>query len=128
MQDDWVNGLPRWGGTRWLYPASHLLVTDLRPYFEGHLSSSADFAQVYHGFEYRLGLIQERTQGYHALSGEYVGDRAWDGDVPTTESALRRQLERGRATAWLDYYGGPEELEAALIAQREVLKRYRRWG
>ena len=41
-----------------------------------------------HGFEYRLGLIQERvrTHSYRAISGEYVGEWQWKDDVPVAEA------------------------------------------
>lgn len=127
FEDDWVNKLPRWNGQGWVYPSSHMLVTDLWAYFSDVFPANEDFVAAYRGFEYRIGLIQEHTPGYHAISGEYVGEWAWDGDTPKTETAFRRQLARSRSDAWQRYYGGVEELESALLAQREVLKRYQRW-
>lgn len=128
VQDDWINQLPRWaGGSGWLFPASHLMVTDLWPFFSGHVASNADFVRAYRSFEYRLGLIQQHTPGYSAISGEFVNDREWDDDLPTVEVALRRQIGRGRSAAWRDFFGGPEELEAALVAHRAVLRSYRRY-
>ncbi|MBO1740738.1 SIR2 family protein [Leifsonia sp. TF02-11] len=124
---DWIKKLPRWE-SQWLYPSSHLFVTDLRVYFADFIPVDEDFVQAYRDFEYRLGLIQERTRGYHAIDGEYVGEWAWDGDVPRTENALRRELARSGSDVWSDYYGGTDELEEALIAHREVLVRYQRWG
>ncbi|WP_345802886.1 SIR2 family protein [Microbacterium sp. AZCO] len=125
--DDWVDNLPRWGTQRWLYPTSHLFVTDLRGYFADSIPVDDEFQLAYQSFEYRLGLVQERTPGKHAISGEYVGEWRWEGDVPKMESALRRQIERGQAPAWQAFYGGTAELETALVAQRETLKRYVRW-
>jgi len=125
--DDWVKSLPRWGGQPWYYPTSHLFVTDLRGYFADMIPIDNEFQLAYQSFEYRLGLIQERTPGRRAIAGEYVGEWRWEGDVPKTESALRRQIERGRAPAWQVFYGGADELETALVAQRETLKGYVRY-
>ncbi len=127
FDDDWINALPRWDGTTWVYAASHMMATDLWTYFGDFFPTNDDFVAAYRGFEYRIGLIQERTPGYRAISGEYVGNWAWDGDIPKTETAFRRQLARSHSDAWQQYYGGAEELDAALIAQREVLKHYQRW-
>lgn len=124
---DWIDKLPRWG-SHWFYPASHLFVTDLRAYFADLIPVDADFEQAYHDFEYRLGLIQERNPGYRAIDGEYVGEWAWEDDVPKTEITLRRELARGGADVWSDYYGGLDELNEALIAHRDVLRHYRRWA
>lgn len=125
--DDWINKLPRWGGQGWLYPLSHLFVTDLRSYFDELIPIDEEFGLKYQSFEYRLGLIQEKLPGKHAISGEYVGEWAWNGDTPKTEDELRRQFERGRAAAWQALFGGTDELEQALVAQRDILKRYVKW-
>ncbi len=102
-------------------------MTDLCGYFADLIPVDSEFQLAHHSFEYRLGLIQEGTPGKHAISGEYVGEWRWEGGVPKMESALRRQIERGRAPAWQVFYGGAGELETALVAQRETLKRYIRW-
>lgn len=126
--EDWIKQLPRWGDTRWSYPASHLFLTDLRGYFTDLIPTDEDFEVAYRSFEYRLGLIQERIPGKRAISGEYVGDWMWEGDAPRMELALRRDLEKGRATVWRTFFGGADELGEALLAQRETLKRYAdRW-
>lgn len=127
FEDDLINNLPRWDGQGWQYPSSHMLATDLRTYFADVFPIDDDFLAAYRGFEYRIGLIQEHTPGYRAISGEYVGEWAWDGDTPKAETTFRRQLARSRSDAWQRYYGGADELEAALLAQREILKRYQRW-
>ncbi|WP_217134115.1 SIR2 family protein [Leucobacter chinensis] len=125
-EPDWVNGLPRWPN-KWLYPTSHLFATDLRDYFSKLIPSDKEFQQTYRGFEFRLGLIQERTRGYRAIDGEYVGEWAWDGDVPHVENELRRHIERMGSSAWPDFFGGPEEIDRVLTDHREILARYQRW-
>lgn len=124
-EGDLLNGLPRWSnGNGWLYPTSHFFKTDIRRYFKVSLPVDDEFELAYQNFEYRLGLIQEKTPGKRAISGEYVGEWAWDGEIPKAENVLRRQIERGQASAWNEYFGGNEELEEALVAQRDTLKRY----
>lgn len=127
--------MPRWGrgSTGWIYPASHLLKADIRPFFQDLIPLDEDYKSAFHGFEYRLGLIQENVgdgrRGLCALSGEYVGENGWsweDRDVPLVENALRKAAERSRDWPWTDYLGG--DLDQALVSHREVLKHYRgRW-
>lgn len=127
--EEWIKQLPRWGTTGWLYPASHLFVTDLRAYFHELIPREDDYVGAFHSFEYRLGLIQEKLPGRHAISGEYAGEPSWDGETPRMENALRRQAQRNRAvaSAWESFFGGSDELEQALMAHRDVLKRHERW-
>ena len=131
-EDKWVNGLPRWDKYTWSYPQSHLFLTDIWRFFKDSSPSFDDYKVVYHGFEYRLGLIQERTASgmfMKAISGEYVGERGWDQDgVPQAEVAFRRHLERSRSNSWQIYLGGADEVDGVLVAHREVIKRYERWG
>ena len=126
--EDWINALPRWGGTKWRYPSSHLLKTELRRYFADIYPTDEDFSTAYHAFEYRLGLLQAQIEGYWAISGEYVGDYQWEreGDIPKEETAFRRLQRRTRANAWETYFKGADGLETALVALREVLRQYRR--
>jgi len=70
-----VHALPSSGANRWSYPASHYFSTNIRRYFPD--LSDRDFTRAYKGFEYRLGLLQQHTEGYGAISGEYVGETGW---------------------------------------------------
>lgn len=126
-QDDWLNKLPRWSGEGWTYPTSHFFATDLRGYFIDLIPTNDEFELAYQSFEYRLGLIQQKTPGKRAVSGEYVGEWRWEGEIPKTETELRRQIERGRAAGWVTFYGSADEFEQALVDQRETLKHYIRW-
>lgn len=80
LDSSWVNAMPRWNGGRWHYPASHLLKADVRAVFRDLIPLEQDYVQAFHGFEYRLGLVQQSQQdvpgAYRALSGEYVGERS----------------------------------------------------
>ncbi len=126
--DDWAKNLPRWAGTNgWVYPTSHLFTTEVRRFFADLIPDEEEFLAAYRGFEYRIGLIQEFTPGYHAMSGEYVGEWAWRGEEPQAELALRKQADRGHAAAWDAFFDEKLTLDEALIAQRAILKQYQRW-
>ncbi|WP_166983822.1 SIR2 family protein [Paramicrobacterium fandaimingii] len=129
--DDWVNALPRWEGTRWTYPASHMFVTDLWRYFKETYPAFDDYRAAYHGFEYRLGLVQEQLTPnifLRAISGEYVGERAWGFDgVPLVEATFRRQIDRSRSQPWSHFLGGTDQLNDVVERHREVISRYKRW-
>ena len=130
---DHVKQLPRWGDVRWLYPTSHLFKAELRRFFADLISADDDFESAYHGFEYRLGLIQQYLPDngvyrHSAMSGEYNGETAWYGNQLLVENQLRRQTERGHAKPWETFFGSPDAMDAALSAQTERLKSYRRFG
>lgn len=132
LQDSWVNAMPHWEKTRWLYPASHLLKTEARNVFQDLIPLEQDYVQAFHGFEYRLGLIQQSQQdvseAYRALSGEYVGERAWSrGDelIPIAETEFRTAVGRSRDRAWANFLGGDDKFDHVLLVHREVLTPYR---
>lgn len=129
-EDDWVNALPRWEQTRWTYPPSHMFLTDLWRYFKETYPSFDEYQDAYHGFEYRLGLIQERSRSnifLRAISGEYVGERGWGFDgIPLAEVAFRKRLERSQSQVWPEYFGGIDQVDSVLEGHREVIGRYKR--
>lgn len=132
LEDSWVNAMPRWSETRWHYPASHLLKADTRTVFQDLIPLEQDYVQAFHGFEYRLGLVQQTQQdvpgAYRALSGEYVGEHSWSWDdppVPVVEVEFRKAIERSRDQEWADYLGGTDKFNQTLLDHREVLKPYR---
>lgn len=132
LEKSWIDAMPRWGEGHpgWIYPASHVLKVDTRRFFDDLIPLDDDYAAAFHGYEYRLGLIQEKHaggMGYRALSGEYVGERQWswdDHDVPIAELSFREAAVRSQEWPWAEYLGG-NSLDRALIDHREVLKRYR---
>ncbi|MPV87287.1 hypothetical protein GB882_01295 [Georgenia ruanii] len=125
---DLVNNMPRWEGQRWLYPASHLLKADIRRFFEPFIPLDADYVEAFHGYEYRLGLIQEHSKGlgrYRALSGEYAHEDRWSHEgVPFAEVAFRQAGERSRDWPWPALLQ-TEDLDIVLTQHREVLAHYR---
>jgi len=121
-----VNALPSSGTTRWTYPASHYFSNNIRRYFPD--LSDRDFTAAYRGFEYRLGLLQQHTEGYKAASGEYVGETGWRDGKPVEELEFDRQVARGYSEPWKAFFLKLGlNLEGALQNQREVLGHYRRW-
>lgn len=131
-ESDHVKQLPRWGGTRWLYPTSHLLKTEVRRFFTELIPADDDFDVAYHGFEYRLSLLQQNLPDgglyrHNAMSGEFIGETAWYGKQLLPETDFRRTIERGHAASWVSFFGTPEAMETALANQTEILKGYRRY-
>jgi hypothetical protein len=134
LQDNWVNAMPRWPGAGWRYPSSHLLKADVRQFFDDPIPLDQQFTDVFHGFEYRLGLIQQHRQGsgaYQAFSGEYVGENGWswgDDEAPFAELSFRKDLtDRARAEPWDRFLEVDQDRDEILSAHREVLKHYRRF-
>ena len=127
--------MPRWGkdSNGWLYPTSHLLKADVHPLFEDLIPNYNDYEETFHGFEYRLGLIQANEEGpgsNYPLEGEYVTRQRWswgDDEAPFAETAFRAAATRSRDWPWPAYLED-DALDASLLAHREILKRYRRWA
>lgn len=130
-EPEWINNLPRWNGVRWHYPASHLMKADLRQFFKGSLEGEA-FANAYHDFEYRLGLVQMRTgtsgHRYRANMGEYADQHLWerDGETPKAETRFKRALAKSHSDSWQQYFGGADQLEAEIKEMRGAMDIYRR--
>lgn len=132
LEKQWIDVMPRWGEGHpgWIHPASHVLKADLRRFFGDLIPLDDDYVTAFHGFEYRLGLIQEKCEGtlsYRALSGEYIGEDQWGGDnygVPLAEFSFRESAARVREWPWPDYLGR-DNFDQALIDHRDVLKRLR---
>jgi hypothetical protein len=134
LEKAWVEAMPCWGegNSGWNYPQSHALKASMRRFFDDLVPLDDDYTAAFHGFEYRLGLIQENRTGggaYRALSGEYVGEDQWPWeDVPLAESSFRKAAARSEDWPWADYLGGTtSSVDEVLIDHREVLKRHRRF-
>ena len=126
--DEWVNVMPRSEQTHFYYPVSHVFLEDTRRYFGDLIGGDDSFQAAFHGFEYRMGLLQSHRGGYRAISGEYVGDWAWLDEVPKAEARFRRDVERNGSDEWIRVLVSDEgTLDDALIAHRATLERYRRY-
>lgn len=136
LEGNFVNGLPRWDGTSWLYPPSHLLREDLNDILVDYLGTAERYRMVIDDVEYRTGLVQYLTQesasgAYRSNSGEFVGERGWTGDNPSRPNAevrLDRQFDTHGVGPWtaLESEGG--WYPGTLADYREILENYRRWG
>jgi hypothetical protein len=127
---DTSNSLPRWKGTRWIYPASHMLREDLRDIVRDLIPDDARYKMVFDSLEYELGLIQEHTQdaysAYRANPGEFLGEGQWlPGGEVSAEVTFRKTADR---EAWRALLGDGDDFDTQLVEFREVLKSMQRWG
>lgn len=133
LDKDWVNALPRWNGGAWKYPLSHLLKADACATFADLIPEDSDYVDIFHSYEYRMSLLHESTNatyspGYGAMSGEYVGERAWswdDPNVPLVEIAFRDAGQRATDWPWVRLLGGEDAYDQALIDHRGVLENFK---
>jgi hypothetical protein len=131
LDHDMVNAFPRWEPTKWLYPASHMLKSDLREVVQDFIQDETTYKTCFHAVEYRVGLVQNSTKGlagaYPAAQGEFVGQGQWTtDDGPRPEVAFRKALAKaGDSGPWGSILG--EDLNAHLLTYRETLKGYERW-
>lgn len=134
LDPDVVNGLPRWGGQRWLYPQSHLVRADLREVLRPWLPHDDDYRQAFNAYEYRTGLVVHTTQdvpgAYKAAPGEYIGERAWNPDGrPYSEIEFVASLQQADDQwPWWDVVGGRDGWSDTLGSLRDVLVKQQRWG
>jgi hypothetical protein len=134
IEPDDVNQLPRWSGTGWQYPTSHLLRADLREVLRPLIAEDDQYVQASNRYEYRVALLQHRRQditgSYGGAPGEFVGDYRWVGDVePLMEADFRSAAEKSdHRWPWWSVLGGndPAALDAALTDFREHLNEIRR--
>lgn len=128
-----IKGFPRWGGTQYIYPSSHLFKQVMQGYFDEITSFNDDFKNIYHEFEYRLGLLQELTRRnsghrFRAITGEYLLSLAREGDIRQSELDFRRRLNPHSLKAWEQLLPAGTTIDGALIKHREeVLVKYRSW-
>lgn len=101
----WLNRLPRWGaGARdRLYPASHLLRSDLRPVVADLVPDDDTYRRIFDATEFRTALAQQaiadrETPGaYQPAWGEWVGGGSRTFDDQLTAAADFTQSSRA---AW----------------------------
>lgn len=134
LDKDSGNALPRWnGGSGWTYPLSHLLKADTRAIFEDLIPEDSDYAETFHGYEFRMSLLHESTNArhsgaYRAMPGEYVGERGWsrdDRNIPLVEIGFRDAGQRSSDWPWVDLLGGDDGYDQALIDHRGVLENFK---
>jgi hypothetical protein len=100
LDHELINSFPRWSGTRWLYPASHLLKEQLKPILMPLIGDEYTYVTLYHRLEYRtaVALWLAREQGLRSgpASGEFIGDGQWQAGPPALiwESEFRQHADR----------------------------------
>lgn len=133
LDHDALNTLPRWEGTKWYFPASHMLRADLREVMLEAVPQEAEYKTLCNNYEYRVGLVQHsdgQAGSYRSASGEFVGEGQWTHEEgPFAEEDFRREAARARDDwPWWSVVGNQEAIDAGLLAYREVLEHYQRWG
>jgi hypothetical protein len=142
-----VNALPRWENRNgWVFPQSHLVKTVLRDFFADNGVDATHYDEAYDDAEYRTGFVQHLLPvdrpGYHhnPISGEFILDErwrhlgpGWDNEAPTAEVRFREHTSRRGQAAWypllevVPLEDAPDALDAALVAYRDTLQKYRRY-
>jgi hypothetical protein len=126
-----INGLPRWNGTSWIYPASHLVRADLAELAGSVLRGDEQYKEAVDAVEFRVGLASYKTSGRLRLDGEFIGERRWIDSVPRAETAFRAAAARsGSNWPWWSFLetDSAEEVEAFLGTYRAELAKHQRWG
>lgn len=134
LDHDVINSFPRWGGARWLYPASRLLKSELRPVLLPLVGDEDSFGLLYHRTEYRTALAQwlarDSGLGSGPASGEYLGDYQWrSGETgPIWEHDFRQHADRG-VWGWTPApKGEPDPFDEQITQLGHYLAKLRRIG
>lgn len=95
-------------GQRWLYPASHQLLTTLGDLFDNLIPGQDEFKRAFHGWEYRLSLILSRLgnpdRRARLYSGEYLIAFEWsDREPPETQTEFGQSVHNDPDSLWLEY-------------------------
>lgn len=133
LSGDFVNALPRWEGTKWTFPLSHLLRTELRDVFRDFVSDDQEYSELNDRYEYRVGLAQflhaDDLGFYRSAPGEFIGDWRWSSGIPAAESEFREVASRApEGWVWHQLAGGSQQLEKVLDAYRDDLQKISRLG
>lgn len=133
LSPDVVNMLPRWDGTRWLYPCSHLLRVVLRPIFGDVLADDDDYKWACDRYEYRLALLQQRLKNQRGAlkgaTGEFMGDFQWgsSGKLQAQEDFEEASARASNGWPWWSVVPR-DELATTLETLRQDLEQRRRYG
>ena len=107
LDEQQINGFPRWKGTQWRYPASHLLKEQLRPVMLPLVGDEDSFTTLYHRTEYRTALTQWLGTTGDPLArppapGEYLDRGNWQSGKPRLawERDFRQHADRAN-WAWV---------------------------
>ncbi len=93
------------------------------------IPNDTDYADAFHNFEYRVGLVQHKM-GTPPDRGEFILDDQWTGGFddrkPLAEVVFLKARGRDRGWPWDDFIGG--DLEAIVTQYRQCLNPDGRFG
>jgi hypothetical protein len=129
LDHDVINSFPRWNGTKWLYPRSHLLKDELREVLLPLLGDEESYQRLFHRTEYRFALAQKRFQtsagSYRSAPGEFIGDGLWRREGLVWDADFRAHADR-EVWGWATDEAGP--FDQTLTELTAELEQSRRWG
>jgi hypothetical protein len=130
LNDGLLRMMPRSQGRGPVYfPGSHLLKADARDVMRDLIPNDANYAEAFHNFEYRVGLVQHKM-GTPPDRGEFILDDQWTGQFddrrPATEVAFLKARGRVAGWPWDDFIGG--DFEATVSQYRQSLRGDGRFG
>jgi hypothetical protein len=67
----------RWSGTKWLYPQSHLLRSELQEVALPYESSQEAYARSFDCLEYLIALVQTDSKYRGPAAGEFINSSRW---------------------------------------------------
>jgi hypothetical protein len=129
VQFEAAQGLPRWGGQRWLYPQSELLRNLLSPVLRDVVPAER-FEERIDDVEYRLAVLQwlhPGPTGRHPHAGRYLYEGNWspDGGPHAEERLLEASARPGVSAAYVT--DGHEDLPATALELRPILAQMQRF-
>ena len=118
MNSELINAMPRYGGTRRLYPTSHYLREVLEPLTRDLLGDGKDYRFAHDDFEYAAALVQEHTaSGFRRpMPGEFIGESGWNREgLPHAEVRFRARADIApEAWPWFRLLGAGPVLDTFL--------------
>lgn len=129
-----INAMPRWGGTKWLYPQSHFLREELREPLREIVPDDDEYTWANDRYEYRVALAQHTAPDapgvYRATPGEFIGELKWDRETggPLSETDFRGVAEQADDRwPWWSVLGGRGAMDDILTSLQADLRKMQRW-
>lgn len=131
LSSDTVNRLPRWAGTQWHYPMSHLVRADLREPLRSWIPDDDDYQRAFDGYEYRAALVVHTTQdvpgALRGAPGEFIFHYQWSDDKPSAETRFVEVMDRADDSwHWWPILAGLDDAPRTIESLREDLSKMRR--
>ncbi len=119
-----VNSMPRWNGTWWRYPPSHLLREDLREPLRPYLTDDQDYRASCDRYEYLVAVLAHSVPAPYggAEPGEFIGELVWTAEGRQPEIDFREQARQDPDEwPWWPVIGGRDNHESFLDELTEAL-------